>query len=87
MKKYKHGFVYLIKSGETYKIGKAKRIDDRMSSISPVLPHPIELIHSIERDEYDALELELHERFADKRLNGEWFALTEQDIEAIKAIK
>lgn len=31
-----------------------------------------------------ALEKQLHERFANKRLDGEWFALTDQDIEELR---
>jgi hypothetical protein len=81
-----HGHVYLIRSGNTYKIGKAKNVDFRVTSISPVLPYPVELIHSIELDGYDTLESELHQRFAGKRLNGEWFSLDDADVEYIKGI-
>lgn len=82
------GYVYLMRM-ETYdpsehrphKIGK---------SISPVartqqlggtkLPYDITLLVTIETPDMDRLERELHRRFADRQMQGEWFRLTPDDI-------
>lgn len=83
----KHGFVYLIRStnGE-YKIGKTKNMTKRMGWFGISLPFKVETIHTIECDDMDEVETSLHNRFADKRLNGEWFALSESDVEEIKSL-
>lgn len=81
------GHVYLIKSSEgVYKIGKAVSVKDRMKSFGITLPFDIELIHTIDTSDYTKLELELHERFAAKRLRGEWFTLSPEDVEYIKGL-
>lgn len=85
-KKDTHGFVYLIKSGDAYKIGKSKNVSSRVETFSITLPHPVELIHTVEREDYDKAEQELHERFAPKRMNGEWFNLSEEDVEYFRSL-
>lgn len=85
-KKKERGFVYLIESGGAYKIGKSKSLTSRAYQFAATMPHRVTLIHSIESDNYGDIETELHEHFQDKRLNGEWFALSSDDVEYIKAI-
>jgi len=81
----KSGIVYLLKSGEHYKIGLSKSTNRRMMDISPKLPIEPRLIHTIQtKDMYD-LEATFHEHFKEKRTNGEWFLLTENDVEWIKS--
>lgn len=84
--KPRHGFVYLLHSNGVYKIGKALNLEARVLQISPVMPHPLELIHSIESDDYDQLELKLHNMFGHARLNGEWFNLSPTDVEYIRSL-
>lgn len=78
------GFVYIAESGGVYKIGMTKNPQKRMSQISPLLPHPINIIHVREVDDCSRAESFLHEKYASKRLNGEWFALSEDDIKDIR---
>lgn len=80
----KAGFVYLLKSGEYYKIGCTKQVGRRLAEISPCMPFETILICSIKTEDMQALEASLHQEFADKRVKGEWFQLSEQDIQAIK---
>jgi hypothetical protein len=75
------GFVYLIQSElNHYKIGKAQKIEQRMSAFSLTLPFAIELIHSFKSNDYSRAEAVLHQRFALKRGRGEWFNLEPEDV-------
>lgn len=82
----KPGFVYLLKADNgLYKIGKAKEIDSRLTQIKPALPYELELVVYYQTADMTYSELHWHEHFADKRKNGEWFALTETDVKTFKA--
>jgi len=79
------GFVYFLLSetGET-KIGRTKTLDDRIYHFTTKLPYDLKIISYIETDDQFALEKELHERYASNRLRGEWFAMSEFDMNQIK---
>lgn len=83
-----HGYIYVLRAPAMdpalYKIGREKVLNSRVDSLGIKLPWELELIAHIESDDYIGLEAELHQRFADKRDKGEWFRLTEEDIEWIK---
>ena len=81
------GFVYLVKSGGHHKIGKTSSPDRRVYEIGLQLPLGLELIHSIATDDPSGIETYWHNRFKNKRLNGEWFNLSAQDIKAFKLRK
>jgi Meiotically up-regulated gene 113 len=81
------GFVYLLKAGPFYKIGKAVDLDKRLRRIKLQLPYPVELVHSIEARNPRKIEHHWHKRFADKRTNGEWFLLTDEDVAEFKKWK
>jgi hypothetical protein len=79
------GIVYLI--GEEHgavKIGKTISIIRRFRSFDTLIPYRLNLILSIEVDDMHSLELELHQKFAAKRIKGEWFNLSLADIEWVK---
>lgn len=81
------GYVYLIKAGKHYKVGKADSVGRRLGQLRIQLPDRAELVHQITTDDPFGIEAYWHGRFQDKRLNGEWFALTRQDIKAFKRRK
>jgi Meiotically up-regulated gene 113 len=81
------GFVYLIKSGRHFKIGKANSVEVRHRQLKIQLPQAAEVIHRIKTDDPYGIEAYWHHRFADKRLNGEWFGLSADDIKAFKRRK
>jgi Meiotically up-regulated gene 113 len=81
------GKVYLMKSGKFYKIGKTDHIGQRHYSIGIKLPEKLELIHEFSTDDPFGIEKYWHNRFKDKRLEGEWFDLTSDDIKAFKRRK
>jgi hypothetical protein len=80
------GYVYLLKHGSRheYKIGKTFNPLRREGEIRLQLPEKIEPIHYIETDDPSGIEKYWHNRFADKRKEGEWFNLTSADVQAFK---
>lgn len=82
----KEGSVYLIKAENGLcKIGKTKNIESRMSQFKS-FPVKWVLMHSFKTRNHHKAERKLHERFCNKRVNGEWFNLDEEDIDFIKSI-
>ncbi len=81
------GVVYLLKSGNHFKIGKTGKFDRRKREIDLQLPERAVTLHSIETDDVAGIEAYWHNRFKDRRLNGEWFALSTADIKAFRSRK
>lgn len=87
-KQDRSGYVYLIQSESGhYKIGRTKDINDRMHTFNVKLPMQYEPLHVITCVDCYQVEKELHQKFASKRINGEWFDLTGTDVAYIKSIK
>jgi hypothetical protein len=81
------GYVYLIKSPTgAYKIGKTKNPKDRMRMFHIKVPFEIEIEHLVEVEDMQKLERGLHTMFRTKRINGEWFNLSEDDVQYIKSL-
>lgn len=80
------GFVYLLGSLHGYKIGKSKSLEDRVRLLGILLPFETKLVHSIACDDPHGFERTLHQRYATQRINGEWFALSQEQVAEICSI-
>jgi hypothetical protein len=80
-------FVYLMKSGRYFKIGRSKSAERREFELKIQLPENLELIHKIKTDDPTGIEKYWHDRFKDKRKGGEWFDLSASDVRDFKRRK
>ena len=77
-------YIYLTKADFGYKIGRTTRPEKRPLTVAGNCPIKLEVIVVIEVADMRKAEAELHSRFASKRLRGEWFDLSPEDVELIK---
>lgn len=79
-KRLGYGYVYIIKVNEYYKIGQTSDPDKRMGEYTKLMipPEPIICIYC---KNYLQVENDLHKMFANKNSNGEWFTLSDADLQ------
>ena len=82
-----YGYVYLMKSGKYYKIGRSISAEKRTYEIQLQLPEELKLVHEIKTDDPVGIEAYWHKRFSNKRVRGEWFSLTSQDVKTFRRRK
>lgn len=79
------GYVYMLRSGRRYKIGKSNDPSRRWREVRIELPDETHQVHTIPTDDPSGIEAYWHERFAAKRVrNTEFFELDAADIRAFK---
>jgi len=81
------GFVYLVRMGKHYKIGKTFSVPRRHRELALALPEKLKPIHVIRTDDPGGIEAYWHKRFEAKCTNSEWFALTPSDVSIFKKRK
>lgn len=81
------GYVYLIYCpGDFYKIGRAKNVRSRFAGIQLGCPYDLVLVHVIPCDDMDRAEIALHYKFTAERHKGEWFKLSQLNIDYVKSL-
>lgn len=75
--------VYLMECGDRYKIGVSRNIKRRIKELNK-RPFETRLVKQ-SKPVVDAYlyESELHENYEDKKISGEWFNLTQHDVNVI----
>ena len=77
--------LYLIREEHgAYKIGVAANLKARFATLSTMIPYSLEVVMSFLVEDALRDERSLHLRFKSKRIKGEWFQLSDKDVEWIK---
>lgn len=76
------GYVYLIGTPifGWYKIGKSITPEVRIKDLGILLPFKIKVMSVWRAENHHLMEATLHEIYKDKRINGEWFEFSKQEI-------
>ena len=81
------GYVYLIKevdfSGQ-YKIGRTIDPKSRLKQVDLKTPGETMVIALLKTEDAKVLERRLHQKYASKRKRGEWFDLTDKQVQEIR---
>ncbi len=78
------GYLYLFGMRDIVKIGISKNLEKRIRILNSLLIDDTKLIFSIKIKNYSKIEKILHNKYKEKRIKGEWFRLTEDNINEIK---
>ena len=83
------GYIYLIcdSSQNTYKIGVTRNlVQNRIKKLQTGNSSELHIVYTISTDYPFRLETLLHNKFKDKRVYGEWFSLSDDDVKEFKNI-
>ena len=82
-------YVYVIQMGNRniFKIGKSNEPGGRLANLQTASPYKLKLLHFFAADNASAAEEQLHAELYEKRLQGEWFRLTNQRKTILSSIE
>lgn len=78
------GVVYVLKSAYGYKVGRTRNVPARMRAFGVHLPILYTIPLCVWFEDCIVAEKRYHDLFQEKRINGVWFDLSENDIEQIR---
>ena len=76
------GVVYLLQCGAYYMISMSSNAKKRCAALSTATPFAVQVLYTIATDDALTTEENWHQRFADKRVQGECFRLGKHDVRA-----
>jgi len=83
----KINYIYFINviNSDRYKIGITTSTNQRLKTISRIVPFDVEFtkLYEVKNNSPIYVERKLHRYFKDKRVTGEWFRLTPDDLSII----
>jgi hypothetical protein len=80
-------YIYVLRLFDYYKIGRTWNVERRMKTLfQTLLPESPTLVISSRVYNGKKVEKLLHDQYATKRIRGEWFLLSSQDITEIQEI-
>lgn len=74
------GYVYLMRCGELYKVGKAQSVEHRYQELTGIIPQELVILHRIKTDDSFGVEAYWHKRFRKYWVKGEWFKLERAEV-------
>lgn len=77
------GFIYVLEAGSYIKIGRSKRVDNRIKTIDLQMPFKVKPLIILPTLNDAEAEKFLHATYANRRMNGEWFQLNGRDLAKI----
>jgi hypothetical protein len=82
------GWIYVIGNREYgwYKVGRTINLRQRLDTLL-LLPFPLEIVTTLRTANPPQSERTLHKIFAESRINGEWFALSDTDLNWLRSLK
>jgi hypothetical protein len=76
-------YLYLIQCNQYTKIGITNDIDYRLRTLQTGNPYPLTVIDKFEFDEPGLVEYLLHKKYAYACVRGEWFCLSESEVDEV----
>lgn len=77
--------IYLFRAGNLYKIGISNNPERRLQDFS-TSPVPVEFVWASQVEDAKDIEKQLHKTFRQKCIRGEWFELSEADVDYVKGL-
>lgn len=80
------GWLYVVKCQDRYKIGRTIDLNRRLLELTKQVPFPLSLVHKSHHADINTIERSVHTKYEDQNIMGEWFKLTEGDLEWLKTL-
>lgn len=74
----------IMDSHGSYKIGVTGDLARRLKTLRTANPYDLRVVFSLSGEGVLAIERDLHRVFAEKRINSEWFLLSDEDVEFVR---
>jgi len=76
------GFIYFARAGSVFKIGRSTNPEKRIASLATGCPEPVRLYRKVQVQDMAAAEAFFHRHLKTKRSHGEWFKVSQCEIDS-----